>query len=127
MSADLDKAEQASAGTAEANGKEPGEEQQEEGADIRHLLQVVAIYSKPLAEFIAAASKPYLESKERAARLSVRLSWLAGTVVLVVVIVAGVLTYFDKIDGATFAFLLGLIVGYVLTFIRDAIQPRSDF
>lgn len=43
------------------------------------------------------------------------MAWIALTVVVVIVGIAAVLTYKGKIDGSTFTFLLGLIVGHVLT------------
>jgi hypothetical protein len=49
------------------------------------------------------------------------MAWAAICVVAVIVGVAAFLTYHGKIDGSTFTFLLGLIVGYVLTFVRDQI------
>lgn len=50
-----------------------------------------------------------------------RFSWLAVSMVAFIVLVAAFLTYRGKIDGSTFTFLLGLIVGYLLTFVRDQI------
>jgi hypothetical protein len=49
------------------------------------------------------------------------MAWVAVSVVGLIIAVSGFLTYKGKIDGSTFTFLLGLIVGYVLTFLRDQI------
>jgi len=49
------------------------------------------------------------------------MSLFAVLLVAFIVLVAGLLTWKGKIDGSTFTFLLGLIVGYVLTFVRDQI------
>jgi hypothetical protein len=46
--------------------------------------------------------------------------------VVLIVLVAGTLTYLDKVDGSTFTFLLGTVVGYVLTFIREWIAPPVE-
>ena len=50
---------------------------------------------------------------------------IAFAVIALIIGSAGLLTYLDKIDGSTFTFLLGLIVGYALTFIQGFIQPSQ--
>ena len=65
-------------------------------------------------------------NQEAKARFSLRMSLIACGVVLAIVVVAGTLTFEGKVDGSTFTFLLGLVVGYVLTFIRDSIQPPKS-
>jgi hypothetical protein len=54
-------------------------------------------------------------------RFQMKMSWLALSMVAFIVVVAAFLTYRGKIDGSTFTFLPGLIVGYLLTFVRDQI------
>ena len=59
-------------------------------------------------------------------KLVFRMSFMAVLLVCVIIGSASWLTYIGKIDGSTFTFLLGLIVGYVLTFIKEGINPDSE-
>jgi len=53
-----------------------------------------------------------------------KMAWMVVDLVSVIVLASGILTYFNKIDGSTFTFLLGLIVSYILTFFRDSIDTQ---
>jgi len=50
----------------------------------------------------------------------------ARTVVLVVVATAAILTYVGRLKGSTFGILLGEIICYVLTFVRDSANPPKE-
>lgn len=58
-------------------------------------------------------------------KFRVGMTIVAVITVLSIVGAATFLTYVGKIEGSTFGFLLGLIIGYMLTFIRDEIGPTS--
>jgi hypothetical protein len=85
------------------------------------LINVLADRAEPVVTLLNAAVTKYQAGKEREVSLQKHMAWVALAVVVFIVGVAGVLTYKGKIDGSTFTFLLGLIVGYVLTFVRDQI------
>lgn len=63
--------------------------------------------------------------QESEARFNIRMTSFAVIVIALIILSAGVLTFYDKIDGATFTFLLGLIVGYLLTFLKESINPSQ--
>lgn len=93
---------------------------------IIDLITVLAEKADPLVKLVTAAVEKYQKGEERKARFQIHMAWVAVLVVLSIIAVASFLTYVGKIDGSTFTFLLGLIVGYVLTFIRDSIKsPES--
>jgi|GEM_PF-5057489 hypothetical protein len=94
--------------------------------NIVDLLTVLAEKADPFVKLLSTAINGWQEGKKREASLQKHMSWVALTVVLVVVGVSAVLTYVGKVDGSTFTFLLGLIVGYVLTFIRDQIKGPGE-
>jgi hypothetical protein len=85
------------------------------------LITILAEKADPIVKLLTTTIKGYQDGKEREVRLQKHMSLVALSVVMFVVGVAAVLTYLGKIDGSTFTFLLGLIVGYVLTFVRDQI------
>ena len=85
------------------------------------LINVVAERVDPIVKLVSAAMDRYQTGQEREIRFQKHMAWVAVSVVTLIVGVAGFLTYHGKIDGSTFTFLLGLIVGYVLTFVRDQI------
>ena len=90
------------------------------------IVNVVADRAEPVIKLITTVSERSLKSKEANARFSMRMTIAAIFVVSLIVCVAGALTYVGKLDGASFTFLLGLIVGYLLTFLRDSISPPGE-
>jgi len=94
---------------------------QQQGPGLIELITVLAEKAEPIIKLLTSIMESYQKGQERKGRLQTRMSWSAISVVFVIVGVAGFLTYHGKIDGSTFTFLLGLIVGYVLTFVRDQI------
>ena len=90
------------------------------------IINALAEKADPIVKLIAAAVDRYQKGKEREAQLQKHMSLVAISVVFLTVGVAGFLTYVGKIEGSTFTFLLGLIVGYVLTFVRDQIKSPND-
>jgi len=89
--------------------------------NIVDIVTIVAEKADPIIKLITNTMDKYQKGQEHEIRFQTRMAWAAIFVVLVIVGVAGFLTYRGKIDGSTFTFLLGLIVGYVLTFVRDQI------
>jgi hypothetical protein len=90
---------------------------------LTDAINTIADRAEPLIAIIKQIAEHVLRSQEAKSRFSFRMSLVAGGIVTLIVIVAGLLTYMGKVDGSTFGFLLGLVVGYVLTFIRDSIRP----
>lgn len=87
------------------------------------LIEVISKNVEPISTLIANVSDKYIAIKEREFEFSKTMAIIAVIVVALIIVSSAVLTYFEKIDGSTFAFLLGLIVGYVLTFVKDTITP----
>jgi hypothetical protein len=85
------------------------------------IINVLADRVEPVVKLLETSVKSYQHGQEREIRFQSRMSLFAVLLVAFIVLVAGLLTWKGKIDGSTFTFLLGLIVGYVLTFVRDQI------
>jgi len=87
------------------------------------LIDVIDSNSK---ELITMANE-YIQMKrdelKHEIKFSLRMSLFAVIIVFVIVGAATWVTILGKIDGSTYTFLLGLIVGYILTFIKSAINP----
>ncbi len=96
--------------------KQPGPQ-----PNLIDLITILAEKADPIVKLLTTTMEGYQKGKEREVRFQTRMAWAAISVVVVIVGVAALLTYHGKIDGSTFTFLLGLIVGYVLTFVRDQI------
>lgn len=94
-----------------------------QGASLTDLLMTLGNHGAELLALFGGLWERHIRAKEAESEYSVRMTVIAAGMVVFVVATAAALTYVDKIDGSTFTFLLGLIVGYVLTFIRDAIKP----
>ncbi len=93
---------------------------------LSQIINVAADRIDQIIKLVTSVSKHTLEVKKAESRFRVHMSWVAAVIVLIIIGVAGLLTYHDKIDGSTFGFLLGTVVGYVLTFIRDAVYPPTE-
>jgi len=89
------------------------------------IVDRLADRAEPLIEMIKAVGERYAESRTTRVWFRIGMTVTAALTVLILVSIAAFLTYHDKIEGSTFGFLLGLIIGYMLTFIRDAIGPTS--
>jgi hypothetical protein len=85
------------------------------------LITILAEKADPIVKLLNTTIQGYQTGKDREVRFRIHMSWVAVSVVVLIVGVSGFLTYRGKIDGSTFTFLLGLILGYVLTFVRDQI------
>jgi len=92
-----------------------------QGPTLVDIVNVIADRAKPIIDLITTTMQERQKGITEELRFQARMAWVAISVVIVVVGVAAFLTLRGKIDGATFTFLLGLIVGYVLTFVRDQI------
>lgn len=89
--------------------------------NVVDLIAILADKADPIVTLLKTTIQGYQSGKQREVRFQTHMAWVAVSVVLVIILVAAFLTYHGKIDGSTFTFLLGLIVGYVLTFVRDQI------
>ncbi len=95
-------------------------------ATLAELIDKVADRFEPIVKIIQTVAESNLKSRQSDSKFRIHMAWIAAVVVTVIVGVATFLTFNDKMDGSTYGFLLGLIVGYVLTFIRDAIRPIQN-
>jgi len=85
------------------------------------IINVLSDRADPVVKLLTAAVTSYQKGQERKIGYQKHMALIALAVVVLIVGIAAELTYKGKIDGSTFTFLLGLIVGYVLTFVRDQI------
>lgn len=85
------------------------------------MINVLADRADPVIKLLQAAVTSYQNGQEREIGFQKHMSWMALLLVAFIVGTAALLTWKGKVDGSTFTFLLGLIVGYVLTFVRDQI------
>ena len=90
-----------------------------------NIIKIISEHSEPLINLIRETSEKWLQFRQTSVSFGLRMSSFVVIIVLSIIGMAGTLTYLDKIDGSTFTFLLGLITGYVLTFIRDSINYDS--
>ena len=96
----------------------------------KHIIEILAEHEKPISNLIDKINKTieivstqFLRHKERDIKFSLSMALVLTFIISLIVIVTSVLTFYGKLDGTALTFLLGLIVGYMLTFIREAIYP----
>ncbi len=90
-----------------------------------NFWRTIVTNAGPVSSLIEIITTKLLSSKEVDTKHSLKMAYVAVFLVSFIIVVTGLLTYLDKIDGSTFTFLMGLIVGYVLTFVREAIFPAE--
>jgi xanthine/uracil permease len=105
-------------------------EGQTEKKGNKTTLETIVENEKPISNLIDKVNETInniadkiFKHQEQERKFSIKMSFLLATLIIFIVIIASVLTYYNKIDGSTFTFLLGLIVGYILTFFTGAIYP----
>jgi hypothetical protein len=86
------------------------------------LIKVLADKIDPIIKVITTTLDHRQKEQESEIKFQIHMSWTGVSVIFLIVLVSAFLTYKGKIDGSTFTFLLGLIVGYMLTFVRDQIK-----
>ena len=90
------------------------------------LLTVIAERSEKLGGFFERLFDKYIKVRESQARATLQMTRSGFWVILLIVVSAGALTYVGKIEGSTFTFFLGLIVGHVLSYIRETVASRVE-
>jgi uncharacterized membrane protein len=100
------------------------------------IIEAIAKNVEPIRLLISELADKWLKIKESEFEFNKKMveseltfnKKMVDTVVIIVVIIiisASVLTYTDKIEGSTFTFLLGLILGYMLTFVKEITAPKG--
>lgn len=98
---------------------------QKPDASLIDVVNVVAERVEPIIQIIRTFAETKLKSKQSDAHFRIHMAWIAVILVATIVGVATLLAYTDRMDGAAYAFLLGTLTGYALTFIRDVVRPRQ--
>ncbi len=106
-----------------SNELTPARRARREEPNLVEVIDKVFDRVDPLIKLIESLSNQSLRTREAEGRFKTRMAWFAAIIVGLVVGTSAFLTYVGKMDGSTFGFLLGLVVGYILSFIRDAIYP----
>jgi len=95
-------------------------------ASIIDVVNVVAERVEPIIQIIRTFAETSLKARQSDSKFRIQMAWIAVVVVGIIVSVATLLTFTGKMDASTYGFLLGTVVGYALTFIRDAIRPSQN-
>ena len=105
-------------------------EEQSEKKINKTPLETIIENEKPISNLIDKVNETInniadkiLRHQEHEKKFSIKMSVLLAVLIIFIIIVASLLTFYNRIDGSTFTFLLGLIVGYILTFFTGAIYP----
>jgi len=88
-------------------------------------ISILSDNTDNLISLISGVADKWLEFKKTNLKFTTTMSVFAFMIILLIVGSAGWLTYLGKIDGSTFTFLLGLIVGYALTFLQNMINTSE--
>lgn len=107
----------------------PPIEKNSEAGRANELVALAKLFFEkvdPVIHIVETVMDRRLRAAESESKFRVRMALVAILLVGLVVATAAYMTYLGKLDGSTFGFLLGLVVGYVLTFIRDAITAGTE-
>jgi len=96
------------------------------GAVSTNLLEIIRLLAdkaEPLIALFGSTLEQMQKGRAAEARYRVRMTSFAVLIVALMIAVAGGLTYSGKVDGSAFTFLLGTIVGAMLSFILRTVAP----
>ena len=79
---------------------------------IIDVINVVADRVEPIVKIVHTFAETSLKTKQSDSHFRIHMAWIAVAVVGIIVGVATILTFSGKMDGSTYGFLLGSIMGY---------------
>lgn len=97
-----------------------------ESVPLVDIINVVGDRAEAITKLITTVYERRLAQFDAQSKLARHLSVMAAAIILVIVGSAAGLTYVGKMDGSSFGLLLGVVVGYLLNFIRDALKPKGE-
>lgn len=100
---------------------EADDEDEEEDSGLISFARDIIDHEEEVTKLINVFGDKFLASRKQSSRFKLYMAILGSSVITIIILVSGGLTFYDKIDGSTFAFLLGLIGAYMLTFVKDSI------
>jgi len=105
-------------------------EESSEKKSNKDIIETLAENEKPISNLIDKVNatieniaNQFFKHNEQKTKFSIRMAIILTFIVSLIVVVTSILTFLGKLTGEALTFLLGLIVGYMLTFIREAIYP----
>ncbi len=116
------------------DNSEPISDKTEQKKEISNIIDSIGKNSEPILKILSQIAKDFLNYRagerefeialeEKAIKFRQKMGYLAIILMIFIVSVSGFLTYVNEIDGATFTFLLGIIVGYMLLFFKESVFP----
>lgn len=110
---------------------------EQKSESFQSVIEAIAKNVEPIRLLISELADKWLKIKESEFEFNKKMveselefnKKMVNTVVIIVVVIiisASVLTFTNKIEGSTFTFLLGLILGYMLTFVKEITAPKSE-
>jgi hypothetical protein len=105
---------------------------QEKQLDLQAQQQAAQIENAKVLQTAVEQGMPLLKDYLHAKMKNVdspKFKWsivLFGAVLLVCVIGSGFLVFFDKMESGSFTFLLGTLIGGIITFMGDLLLPQQQ-
>lgn len=104
---------------------------------LNSLIEAIGKNVEPIRLLISELAEKWLKIKESEfefnkkmieseLEFNKRMVYSVVLIVVLIIISASILTFYNKIEGSTFTFLLGLIMGYILTFIKEIAFPKGN-
>lgn len=90
---------------------------------VAELIHTISDRTPELGQLVERWSTQLFKHRELRTAHHRKMALYAVSSVSLIVAVSAWLTYVDKIDGASFTFLLGLVVGHLLSFLLAAVAP----
>ena len=93
------------------------------GTDLVTLVDLVTSKMDPLLKMVTTFYERRLTQRESEIKFTKFMALCAAALVIFIVLVCAFLTFYGKLDGSTFGFLIGVVIGSALTFVRDMVKP----
>jgi hypothetical protein len=100
-----------------------GADEAEGSTDLAEVIDTLADRSKELLQLVGGVMGEQRLRRAGEGRFRLWMAIVTGVFLLVIVGTVAGLTYAGKVDGSSFTFLLGVVVGAMLALMRDMIMP----
>lgn len=90
------------------------------------FIEVISKNADPLIKLITNLSERYIAVKEGQFKFQTNLSRTVFYILGIMIILSGILVGFNKLNGESFTFLLGLISGYLISIIKISMVNKEE-
>lgn len=90
------------------------------------FIEAISRNADSLIKLITNLSERYIAIKEGQFKFHINLGIFVFSTIGLMIILSGILVYFNKLNGESFTFLLGLISGYMISIMKISMAAKEE-